>query len=293
MVIAIVGPTGVGKTDLSLYLAKKINGEIINADSTQVYKGLDIATGKVKDMQNVNHHLLSFKELDEDYTVFDFQKDARRKIEEIIKKGKIPILVGGTGLYVKATLYDYNFTESSTNNDYSQYSNEELYNRLIKIDPQTDIHPNNRQRIERALDYYEENEELLSTKKSDILYESLVIGLTADREILYKKINNRVLKMIEDGLLEEAKKIYNLKIRTKAIMTPIGYKELFPFFEGKEESPNIELIKQKSRNYAKRQYTWFKNQMDVKWFDVNYDNFDETCENVYDYVKPIIDKQRK
>jgi len=164
---------------------------------------------------------------------------------------------------------------------------------LIKIDPQTDIHPNNRQRIERALDYYEENEELLSTKKSDILYESLVIGLTADREILYKKINNRVLKMIEDGLLEEAKKIYNLKIRTKAIMTPIGYKELFPFFEGKEESPNIELIKQKSRNYAKRQYTWFKNQMNVKWFDVNYDNFDETCENVYDYVKPIIDKQRK
>ena len=193
MVIAIVGPTGVGKTDLSLYLAKKINGEIINADSTQVYKGLDIATGKVKDMQNVNHHLLSFKELDEDYTVFDFQKDARRKIEEIIKKGKIPILVGGTGLYVKATLYDYNFTESSTNNDYSQYSNEELYNRLIKIDPQTDIHPNNRQRIERALDYYEENEELLSTKKSDILYESLVIGLTADREILYKKINTAEL----------------------------------------------------------------------------------------------------
>jgi len=285
MVVVITGPTAVGKTKLSVEVAKKINGEIINADSTQVYKGLDIATGKVKDMQNVNHHLLSFKELDEDYTVFDFQKDARRKIEEIIKKGKIPILVGGTGLYVKATLYDYNFTESSTNNDYSQYSNEELYNRLIKIDPQTDIHPNNRQRIERALDYYEENEELLSTKKSDILYESLVIGLTADREILYKKINNRVLKMIEDGLLEEAKKIYNLKIRTKAIMTPIGYKELFPFFEGKEESPNIELIKQKSRNYAKRQYTWFNHQVPTKWFNVNFLNFNETINEVLNYIK--------
>lgn len=293
MVVAIVGPTGVGKTDLSLYLAHKINGEIINADSTQVYKGLDIATGKVKDMQNVKHHLLSFKELDEEYTVFDFQKDARCKIDEINKKGKIPILVGGTGLYVKSVLYDYRFTESSIKNDYRNYSNEELYKKLIKIDPQTDIHKNNRQRIERALDYYEENSELLSNKKSELIYDSIIIGLKAERNVLYQKINNRVDKMVDEGLIEEAKKIYSLGIRTKAVMTPIGYKELFPFFEKKEETLNIDLIKQKSRNYAKRQYTWFNNQMNVKWFDVNYENFDETCKSVYDYVKTIIDKHQK
>jgi len=286
MIIAIVGPTGVGKTDLSLFLAKKINGEIINADSTQIYKELDIATGKVKDMQNVKHHLLSFKNLEEEYTVSHFQKDARNKIDDILKRGKIPILVGGTGLYVKAVLYDYQFTESKIKNDYSKYSNEELYNKLIKIDPNTSIHQNNRQRMERALDYYAENEELLSNKKSKMIYDALIIGLTADREILYQKINQRVLKMVDEGLINEAKKIYDLGIRTKAIMTPIGYKELFSYFEGKEDLNScLELIKKRSRNYAKRQYTWFNNQMNVKWFDVNYENFQKTCDNVYEYVK--------
>ena len=284
MVIAIVGPTGVGKTDLSIYLAKKINGEIINADSTQIYKNLDIATGKVKDTEGIPHHLLSIKEITEDYTVYDFQKDARAKIKEIENRNKIPILVGGTGLYVKACLYDYNFTQTKTKNDYSNFTNEELYEKLIQIDPNTDIHQNNRQRLERALDYYEDNTELLSEKNSKLLYDSIIIGLTIDRETLYNKINSRVDTMLKEGLLEEAKKIYSSNIRTKAVMTPIGYKELFPYFEGKEEA-NIDLIKQKSRNYAKRQYTWFNNQMNVNWFNVNYENFEKTEKEVLKFIK--------
>lgn len=284
MVIAIVGPTGVGKTDLSIYLAKQINGEIINADSTQIYKNLDIATGKVKDTEGIPHHLLSIKEITEDYTVYDFQKDARAKMKEIESRNKIPILVGGTGLYVKACLYDYNFTQTKTKNDYSNFTNEELYEKLIQIDPNTDIHQNNRQRLERALDYYEDNTELLSEKNSKLLYDSIIIGLTTDRETLYNKINSRVDTMLKEGLLEEAKKIYSSNIRTKAVMTPIGYKELFPYFEGKEEA-NIDLIKQKSRNYAKRQYTWFNNQMNVNWFNVNYENFEKTEKEVLEFIK--------
>lgn len=287
MVIAIVGPTGVGKTDLSIFLAHHLNGEIINADSTQIYKDLDIATGKVKDTEGIKHHLLSIKNITEDYSVYDFQKDAREKIKEIESKGKIPILVGGTGLYVKAVLYDYNFTQTSVKKDYSKFTNEELYEKLIKIDPKTNIHKNNRQRLERALDYYEENTELLSEKQSKLLYDSIIIGLTTDRETLYDKINKRVDRMLEEGLIEEAKKIYDSNIRTKAVMTPIGYKELFPYFEGREE-PNIDLIKQKSRNYAKRQYTWFNNQMNVKWFNVDYENFQKCEKEILEYVKEIL-----
>ncbi len=289
MVIAIVGPTGVGKTDLSIFLAKHINGEIINADSTQIYKDLDIATGKVKDTEGVPHHLLSIKNITEDYSVYDFQKDAREKIKEIESKGKVPILVGGTGLYVKACLYDYNFTQSTIKNDYSNFTNEQLYEKLLEIDPKTDIHKNNRQRVERALDYYTNNTELLSKKHSKLLYESLIIGLTTEREILYNKINSRVDTMLKEGLLEEVKKIYDSNIRTKAVMTPIGYKELFPYFEGKA-APNIDLIKQKSRNYAKRQYTWFNNQMEVNWFDVNYENFEQTEKDVLNFIKATLNK---
>lgn len=288
-VIAIVGPTGVGKTDLSLFLAQKLNGEIINADSTQIYKGLDIATGKVKDTKNIHHHLLSIKDLKEDYSVYDYQKDARKKIKEIEEKGKLPILVGGTGLYIKAVLYSYEFNESKIKKDYSSFTNEQLYNKLLKIDPNTNIHINNRQRIERALDYYEENDKLLSSKKNELIYDAIIIGLTADREKLYDKINKRVDGMLKEGLIEEAKKIYDSSIRTKAVMAPIGYKELFPYFENKEK-PNIELIKQKSRNYAKRQYTWFNNQMKVNWFNVDYDDFEKTENEVLSFIIKNVEK---
>lgn len=292
-VICIVGPTAVGKTKLSIELAKIYNGEIINADSTQVFKELDIATAKVtkEEMENIPHHLIDIKDITEDYTVYDYQKDARDKIEQIIKKGKTPILVGGTGLYIKACIYDYKFTEETKKNNYSSYNNEELYNLLLEKDPNTNIHKNNRKRVERALDYYYSNNKPFSDKEKNNkkLYDAIFIGLTTDRENLYHKINNRVDQMIKNGLLTEAKKIYDKNIRTKAVLTPIGYKELFPYFEKKEElNECIEKIKQNSRRYAKRQYTWFNNQMNVNWFNTNYENFNKTVEEIKEFLGGII-----
>ncbi len=293
-IIVIVGPTCTGKTKLSIELAKKYNGEIINADSTQIYKDNDIATAKVslEEMEGIKHHLLSIKDLKEDYTVFDYQKDARNCINKIIDKGKIPILVGGTGLYIKSVLYDYKFNlENNKKETYEQYNNEELYKKLLSIDPKTEIHPNNRKRVERALDYYFANNKPISSKEktNKILYDAIIIGLTTDRNILYEKINERVDKMLESGLLDEAHRIYESGIRTKAVLTPIGYKELFPYFEGKENLDNaILLMKQNSRHYAKRQYTWFLHQMDVKWFTTNYDNFNQTIDDVVNYIAEVI-----
>jgi len=289
MVIVVLGPTCVGKTKMGVLLAKKYNGEVINCDSTQVYKGLDIATAKVtlEEMDGVIHHLLDFKDINEEYSVFDFQKDCRMCIEDIISRGKTPIIVGGTGLYIKAALYDYNFSEDNITYDYSKYSNLELYNRLLDIDPNTKIHINNRKRVERALSYYDSTGNIISENKTDkLMYDSLFIGLTTTREILYERINNRVYNMIDKGLLEEAKKIYDLGIRSKAVMTPIGYKELFPYFEGNIKlEEGIMNIQQNSRRYAKRQYTWFNNQMDVKWFDVDFECFNNTYYEVCKYIE--------
>ena len=288
-VICIVGPTGVGKTKLSIELAKKLNGEIINADSTQVYKGMDIATAKVteEEKEGILHHLFDIKNIEENYTVFDYQKDCRLKIKEIQDKGKTPILVGGTGLYIKAALYDYKFEEENTLNEYAEYTDEELYNKLLSIDPNTEIHMNNRKRVVRALNYFDNTNTALSSKeKTDrLLYDVIFIGLTTDRELLYGRINKRVDIMLENGLLEESKKIYDTNIRSKAVLTPIGYKELFEYFDGKytlEES--LELIKQRSRKYAKRQYTWNNHQIPVNWFDVDFDNFDNTVKEVIDFI---------
>ena len=289
MVICIVGPTGVGKTKLSIELAKKLNGEIINADSTQVYIGLDIATAKVteEEKEGIPHHLFDIKEITEDYTAYDYQKDCRLKIEEMTKKGKTPILVGGTGLYIKAALYDYKFDTESDFNNYDEYSTEDLYKMLKKVDPNTDIHPNNRKRIIRSLNYFNNTKKPLSTKeKTDkLLYDVIFIGLTTDRDILYDRINKRVDVMLKDGLLDEAKKVYESNIRTKAIMTPIGYKELFSYFENKislEEA--LDKIRQDSRRYAKRQYTWNNHQIDVNWFNVDFNNFDNTVNEILEFI---------
>lgn len=290
MIICIVGPTAVGKTKLSVELAKKLNGEIINADSTQIYKGLDIATAKVteEEKQGIKHHLIDIKNIEDDYTVFDYQKDCRLKIDEIIKKGKTPILVGGTGLYIKAALYDYKFNIENIKNEYEEYSTEELYNKLKSVDVNTNIHPNNRKRIIRALNYFNSTNKTLSSKEktNKLLYDVVFIGLTTDREILYDRINKRVDIMIQNGLMEEAKKIYNTGIRSKAVMTPIGYKELFEYFDNnKTLDESVELIKQRSRRYAKRQYTWFNNQMDINWFNVDFNEFDNTIIKVLDFIK--------
>ena len=286
MVIVVVGPTGVGKTKLSIELAKRLNGEVINADSTQVYRGLDIATAKVteSEKEGIVHHLFDIKDINEDYTIYDYQKDSREVIDDITKRGKTPILVGGTGLYIKASLYDYKFNIEEKKYDFSKYSSDELYNKLLSIDPDTTIHKNNRKRIERALTMYYNNNEV-KEKTDKLLYDAVFIGLTTDRETLYKRINDRVDVMLKNGLLDEAKKIYETGIRSKAVMTPIGYKELFEYFDSNislEEA--IELIKKHSRNYAKRQYTWNRHQFDVNWFNVDFNSFENTVNQVINFI---------
>ncbi len=291
MVIVIVGPTGVGKTKLSIELAKRINGEIINADSTQVYKGLDIGTAKVREdeKEGIPHHLFDIKDINDNYTVYDYQKDARACIDDILSRGKTPILVGGTGLYIKACLYNYEFSDEDSSNyvDESK-TNDELYQKLLEIDPNTDVHKNNRKRIIRNLNAYYKNGFINKNKSDKLLYDVCFIGLTTDRDILYERINKRVDMMVSNGLLQEAKKLYDSNIRTKAVMTPICYKELFPYFEGtKDLELCLEDIKKGSRKYAKRQYTWNKNQFNVNWFDVCFDNFDDTVDKVLEYIKDV------
>ena len=293
MVIVITGPTAVGKTKLSVEISKKINGEIINADSTQVYKDLDIATAKVmeEEKENIKHHLFDIKKIEENYTVYDYQKDCRNKIEELLGKGKIPILVGGTGLYIKSALYDYKFEEELVNG-YDELTTEEIYNKLVFLDKDNSIHKNNRKRLIRALNYCEITNQPYSQKEKTekLLYDTIFIGLTVDRDILYERINRRVDMMIEKGLLDEAKNVFYSNVRTKAILTPIGYKELFPYFENKKNLEEcLDLIKQNSRRYAKRQYTWFNNQMKINWFNVDFDNFDKTIDEVYNYIIEIIE----
>ncbi len=281
MIICIVGPTGVGKTKLSVELAKKYNAIIVNCDAMQVYKGLDIGTAKVREDEKdgVPHYLFDIREVDEDYTVFDYQKDARKLLEE--HKDKNIIFVGGTGLYLKAALYDYRFAiETSPKTDYSSYTNEELYQMIKEKDINVSIHPNNRVRMERFLNK-QEVEEVEPVK----LYDHYLIGLTTDREILYDRINKRVDIMVKDGLLEEAKHFYDKDIKTKPLIGGIGYKELYDYFDNKvtlEEA--LDKVKQNSRRYAKRQYTFFNNQLDVKWFNTDFNNFQNTIDNVVEYI---------
>lgn len=288
-VIVITGPTAVGKTKLSIELAKKLNGEIINADAMQVYKGQNIGTAKVteKEKENIPHHLFDIKEVEEEYSIYNYQKDCRKVIDNILRRNKTPILVGGTGLYIKAALYDYKLSEEKTNNTYDNLKTEEIYKELLKLDKDINIDKNNRRRLIRALNYYKENNTSISNNKTNkLLYDTIFIGLTTDREILYKKINQRVDNMIENGLLEEVKYYYDKNIKAKPLINGIGYKELYNYFDGlcsKEEA--VEKIKQNSRHYAKRQYTFLNHQLNVVWFETDYNNFNNTIEKVSSYIK--------
>lgn len=287
-VIVITGPTAVGKTKMSVEIAKRYNGEIINADAVQVYKGLDIGSAKVTDEEKdgIIHHLFDIKEVDEEYTIYHYQQDCRRQIADIQKRGKTPILVGGTGLYIKAALYNYKLSEEKENNTYDNLSDEELYNELLKLDKDIIIDKNNRRRLIRAINYYNENNESINNNKTDkLLYDTLFIGLTTDRSILYDKINKRVDVMVKEGLLEEVREFYDKNIRTKPLLNAIGYREIYKYFDGEytlEEA--VEKIKQNSRHYAKRQYTFFKHQLPVVWFETDYENFNNTIEKVSNYI---------
>ena len=295
-IIVITGPTGVGKTKLSIELAKRYNGEIINADSMQIYRELNIGTAKVREDEkdNIPHHLFDIKNVDEEYTIYHYQKDLRNKIDELNKKGKRIIIVGGTALYLKAGLFDYTLEESNSNRDLSIYTDYELVNKLKELDKDIDIDFNNRRRVERAYNYYLDNNRSImeNTKGDNLLYPTIFIGLTTDRDNLYKIINKRVDQMINDGLVEEVKGLYDRNIHTKPLVNGIGYKELYSYFDNKISLEDaIEKIKQNSRKYAKRQYTFFNNKFNITWFKVNYDNFNETINDVEDYINKL-DKEK-
>lgn len=292
-IVAIVGPTGVGKTSLGVEIAKRFNGEVISGDSMQIYKGMDIGTAKVTrdEKQNIVHHMIDIKEPDETFSAAEFQRTVTKKIDEIQRRGKLPVLVGGTGLYIQSILYDYKFPEkerdvnlqSMLQRELEQYGAERMWNRLNEIDPKAarKIHPNNHRRLIRAMEIAKTEDRAMGEVDSQAAvlskYNPIIIGLEMDRDILYNRINERVDVMMEKGLLEEVRKLYEQGLEKNQSLQAIGYKEFIPYFKGEqslEESVNI--LKRNSRRYAKRQYTWFRNKMNVQWYRITPETAAET-----------------
>lgn len=285
-IITIVGPTGVGKTKLSIALAKYYNAEIINGDSMQVYKKLDIGSAKPteNEKENIVHHLFDIADLNTNYTVFDYQLACRNKIAEIKKKGKNVIIVGGTGLYIKAVLYDYTFIENTSYNSYDDLSNEKLLEKIKSYKIVNPPHLHNRQRLVRLLNKLE-NEEPITNNKDKLLYDTIFIGIKAPREVLYERINNRVDEMFKSGLLDEVTNLESFYETSKTLNTGIGYKEFVDYFNKTKTLEEVkDDIKKNSRRYAKRQFTFFNHQMPVVWFDVDFNNFSNTINKVIEYI---------
>lgn len=279
-VLVIAGVTGAGKSRLGVALAHRLNGEIISADSVAVYHELNVGSAKptINEQEGVPHHLINVTNINTPYNVARFQKEGRACIEEIHSRGKLPIVVGGTGLYINALLRDYQFEEERTLGEVDErLSNEELYNQLQEVDPESaqTIHINNRQRMIRALQINNSQGKTKASsnqaQKDILLYDACILFLQGDREMLYQRINDRVDGMFENGLLDEVKTlqatdpaVFNLQS-----MQAIGYREFAPYFEGTQSlEATIELIKQNTRRFAKRQITWFKHQTPSVWIDV-------------------------
>lgn len=285
-IIVIVGPTGVGKTKLSIELAKKLNAEIINGDSVSIYKKLDIGSAKptIEERENIPHHLIDIKEPNEEYSVYDYQQDVRKLIKDLSSKNKRIIIVGGTGLYIKAALYNYQFTKGTKNNSYDNLTNEELLEKINSYNYNHNIHINNRKRLVRILNKLENNE-VLTENKDECLYPIQVIGLTAKRDIVYQRINERVEEMLKKGLLEEVTSLKPYYKTSRVLNTAIGYKEFTKYFTKEKELTNvIEDIKKNSRHYAKRQYTFFNHQFKTVWYETNFKDFNETINKVYNDI---------
>ncbi len=282
--LAIGGPTASGKTALSVKLAKRLNGEIICADSMQIYKGLDVGTAKVtqEEMQGVPHHLVGFLEPSERFSVADYVHKAQDCIEAIAERGKLPILVGGTGLYIQSLLYGVKFSEqpgSDAVRQQLQQQAEELgaeamHQQLMKIDPlyASTVHPNNVGRVIRALELYQVAGITMTQQRerslpSDSPYNSILLcPCYENRQTLYQRIDLRVLQMMEQGLLDEARWVYENQPNCPTAAQAIGYKEFFPFFEGAQTQEEcVAKLQQASRNYAKRQLTWFKRMPETQW----------------------------
>lgn len=299
-VICIVGPTASGKTSLSVELAKKINAEIISADSMQIYKGLDIGTAKVTEIekQGINHHIIDICNPSDKFSVADFKELCYHKIDEILSRGKKVIIVGGTGLYVSAVVENMDFKNEEIDTKYrselesiaKEKSNDYLHEMLEKIDPKSAklIHKNNVKRVIRALEIAKNSNELKSIhmkkeairKKQDSKYDFYVFCLDAPRELLYERINLRVDEMVNNGIVKEARKLYDMKLdKSCTCMQAIGYKEFFPFFEDKSTLEEcIEKLKLETRKYSKRQMTWFRNKLSPYFLDCTKEKDILICE---------------
>ncbi|WP_053035073.1 tRNA (adenosine(37)-N6)-dimethylallyltransferase MiaA [Staphylococcus haemolyticus] len=285
--VVIVGPTASGKTELSIELAKQINGEIISGDSMQVYKQMDIGTAKVtnEEMDGIPHYMIDILNTDDSFSVYDFKLRAQALIEDITSRGKIPIIAGGTGLYIQSLIYDYPFDDETVLKEVEQktqlqlqklepLTNQEVHDYLATFDPQSakDIHPNNRKRVLRAIEYYLNTKKLISSRKKvqqfTENYDTLLIGIEMSRKTLYSRINKRVDIMLGHGLFNEVKNLVEQGYESTQSMQAIGYKELVPVVNGELSIDQaVETLKQHSRQYAKRQLTWFKNKLTVQWFN--------------------------
>lgn len=284
MIICVCGPTGIGKTRLSEFLAEKYNGIVLNADATQIYKYLDIGSAKItkEEMGERKHFLFDIKNPDEDYSVMEYQIDARNILKEY--ENQNIIVVGGTGLYIKALFYDYKFNKLNEEN-FENYSNEQLY-LMAKEKGCNNIHQNNRVRL---INYLKRDDNKNNKDKS--LYDVIYIGLTAPREKIYETVNNRVDIMLNNGLEKEVKDLYLKYPNSNILKRAIGYKELIDYFNNKVSYEKaIENIKKNTRHYVKRQYTWFNNQLNVNWFNVNFDNFQETEEEISSFIDSLNSK---
>jgi tRNA dimethylallyltransferase len=281
--VFVVGPTASGKTALGIEIAKKFGGEVVSADSMQIYKGIHIASAAPDEAETegIPHHLLEFLDTNTQFSVADYVKKAKECIKDIASRGKLPIIVGGTGLYISSLLDNTVFFEEKTDselrieleNKFDTLGAEEMLNKLAEFDPETaeKLHPNDRRRIIRAFEvYYTTGKTKTNQNEQSHLIESdlepLVIGITYDnRELLYERINRRVDIMLENGLLEEAKKVYEMR-ENKGGFQAIGHKELFSFFSGETELETaVEHLKMQTRRYAKRQLTWFRRDERINW----------------------------
>ena len=286
-IIVIAGPTASGKTSLAIELAKKIDGEIISSDSMQIYKEMNIGTAKVtnEEMQGIKHYLIDFVSPDERYSVSDFKKDAENAIEEILAKGKTPIIAGGTGLYIDSLIYSINYPDMEFDEEYRKKLMKiadasdglnELYEEAKKIDPEAveKISCNDKKRIIRILEIYKQTgknktEQERLSRLEEVKYDYKVFALNMDREILYERINQRVDKMINDGLVEEVKCIKQKYDKYPTAMQALGYKEVVEYLDNIiNYDEMIEKIKQETRRYAKRQLTWFRKNKETKWLNI-------------------------
>lgn len=308
--IVLLGPTAVGKTELSLNIAEKFKGEIVSSDSMQIYKYMDIGSAKASkdEMDRVKHHMIDIVYPDEDFSVSDYKNQAKSIIRDINKRESYPLVTGGTGLYINSLVYDLNFTKVEANYELREnlekealeFGNEFIHSKLKKIDPESasKIHHNDLKRVIRALEIYEESGQTMTDFNKDFRrenqdYNLAMIGLTMDRTKLYERINKRVDLMMEDGLLDEVKSIMDRGYSKDLVaLQGIGYKELILYLEGEcslEES--VELIKKKSRNYAKRQLTWFRKDKRIIWFNKDeYSSEEELSDAVIQRLDIIFNK---